>query len=116
MTRLMLSIFTLATLCPGPCLATEAVQAHLADDLVDSISVNTHFGYTDRPYWKRFDDVGAKLGELGVRHIRDGVDTRPAVANRVRALHENSIRVGSMPHMMPKNGHIGEHLSFVNPA
>ncbi|HWE02492.1 MAG TPA: hypothetical protein VG326_08770 [Tepidisphaeraceae bacterium] len=66
----------------------DSVQARAADELVDSIGVNTHFGYTDRPYAKRYDDVAARLGELGVRHIRDGVDNRAAVANRVRALHE----------------------------
>ena len=68
--------------------AAEPVQAMRADDLVGSIGVNTHFGYTDRPYATRFDAVAVKLGELGVRHIRDGVDGRSAVAARIRGLHE----------------------------
>jgi hypothetical protein len=32
--------------------------------------------------------VAAKLGELGVRHIRDGADARADVAARLRALHQ----------------------------
>ena len=69
-------------------------EARPADDFVDSIGVNTHFGYTDRIYYTRFNDVKKKLGQLGVRHIRDGADSRKEIADRINTLHdEYGIRV-----------------------
>ena len=91
--RARLLFFVLA-LYPTSPLAAEPVAARRADELVDSVGVNTHFGYTDRPYAKRFDEVAAKLGELGVRHVRDGADARDDVAARLRTLHQKfGIRV-----------------------
>jgi hypothetical protein len=52
------------------------VQARQADALVDSIAVNTHF--THRSYINNFTsgaDLKQKLHDLGIRHIRDGVET-----------------------------------------
>ncbi len=43
-----------------------------ADDFVDSIGVCTHWSYTDTPYGD-FPRASALLGDLGVRHIRDGL-------------------------------------------
>ncbi|MBW3623292.1 MAG: hypothetical protein KY468_07775 [Armatimonadetes bacterium] len=88
---------TLMALCFS--LLTDVVQsapvpARPADALVDSIGVNTHFGYTDRPYVTDFDQVKAKLGASGIRHIRDGADARKDVAARINELHDRyGIRV-----------------------
>jgi hypothetical protein len=54
-----------------PAFATPQA-AKPADAFVDSIGVNTHFGnatYPENAYANR--RIGAKLAELGVRHIRD---------------------------------------------
>jgi hypothetical protein len=68
--------------------------ARSADALVDTIGVNTHFGYTDKPYFSRFAEVKAKLGALGVRHIRDGADEREEIARNIRNVcHSFGIRV-----------------------
>ncbi len=45
---------------PGP----VTVQARPADELIDRIGVNTHFGYSGGVYDKRYDTVAEKLGEL----------------------------------------------------
>jgi hypothetical protein len=62
----------------------SSIVAQPADALVDSIGVNTHFGYTDKPYFSRFAEVKAKLGALGVRHIRDGADECEQIARNIR--------------------------------
>ena len=72
----------------------SSTLARPADALVDSIGVNTHFGYTDKPYFSRFAEVKAKLGALGVRHIRDGADEREEIARNIRNVcHSFGIRV-----------------------
>ncbi len=48
------------------------VTAKRADSFIDSICVNTHFGYDDTPYGSKYSTVKQKLVDLGVRHIRDG--------------------------------------------
>jgi hypothetical protein len=45
-----------------------------AEALVDSIGVNVHFSYVDTAYVRRADVV-ARLRELGLRHVRDGMPT-----------------------------------------
>jgi hypothetical protein len=52
--------------------SASADTARSADAFVDSVGVNTHVIYDDTAYG-RFDLVRARLRELGVRHIRDGV-------------------------------------------
>ena len=77
-----------------PAASTAPVTARPADALVDSVGVNTHFGYTDKPYVTAFPRVKEKLARLGVRHIRDGLDGRREVADRINALHrDHGIRV-----------------------
>lgn len=51
-----------------------AQQTYRADDLVNSIGVNTHWGYDDTPYYQEYDTVRTLLGELGIRFIRDRID------------------------------------------
>jgi hypothetical protein len=94
MRAIWLPILAVLVAISARCFADDAVQARSADELVDSIGVNTHFGYNGTPYTKQFDKVAVKLGELGIRHIRDGADGRKDVADRIRHLHETyGIRV-----------------------
>ena len=39
---------------------------------MEHIGINTHFGYTDLPYFTQYAQVKRKLGALGIRYIRDG--------------------------------------------
>jgi hypothetical protein len=48
------------------------VAARHSDHFVEHIGVNTHFGYTDMPYFTRYAEVKEKLRELGIRYLRDG--------------------------------------------
>ncbi len=43
-----------------------------SDDFVDSIGVCTHWSYKDTPYGKDYDQVRQRLGESGIRYVRDG--------------------------------------------
>lgn len=73
--------------------ARGAVTAKPADAVVESIGVNTHLGYDDTPYYD-FEMVRQRLGELGIRYIRDGFSlNRGDVYPRVRALGTDGIRV-----------------------
>jgi hypothetical protein len=54
----------------------EASQAAPARDLLDSMGVNTHFGFLDSPYALRFAEVKAKLADLGLHHVRDTLTPR----------------------------------------
>lgn len=47
-----------------------------ADDFVDSIGVCTHWGFGDTPYGTAFDLARQRLGESGIRHLRDGPHPR----------------------------------------
>lgn len=58
-----------ATFCPAH---AAPVAARPADELVNSIGVNVKLGYDDTPYGNHAT-VKAKLQELGIRHIRDGL-------------------------------------------
>jgi hypothetical protein len=52
--------------------------ARSADELVDSVGVNTHLHYQGTVYDSAFGGViWPKLVELGVRHLRDGAATYP---------------------------------------
>lgn len=61
-------------------------QARTAGSFVDSIGVNIHSSYSDTPYGERFDAVKAKLADLGVRHVRDGLE--PERPDQYDALNE----------------------------
>lgn len=50
----------------------EPVRARPAGGFLDSVGVNVHLTYYDTAY-ARFDEWVARLEELGVRHIRDGL-------------------------------------------
>jgi len=51
------------------CTKAASVAAQSADEFVDSIGVNVH---AFPPYTDQHDLVKTRLGELGVRHLRDG--------------------------------------------
>ena len=62
-----------------------------ADAFVESIGVNIHLPYTDRVYYSRFPELKARLGELGIRHVREGADSfvgKPVVADRINDLYQ----------------------------
>lgn len=57
-----------------------SVEAKSAYDFVNSIGVNTHFGFYDSNYWLKWDEIAfPRLKELGVKHIRDGYGYRVPV-------------------------------------
>jgi hypothetical protein len=62
-----------------------------ATSFVDSLGVNVHMGYTDTAY-RRADLVEQRLGELGVRHVRDGLPANAAGAEGLRRLGAAGIR------------------------
>jgi hypothetical protein len=76
-------------------------QARRANSFVDSIGINTHIGYNDTEY-NDFRDVQAKLGYLGIRHIRDAIifqDFKQYVVDRYRILGNYGVRVtGVVPY------------------
>jgi hypothetical protein len=63
-----------------------------AEALVDSIGVNVHFSYVDTSY-ARQAEVLARLRELGVRHLRDGMPNAvAAMRSGLRAATRQGIR------------------------
>lgn len=75
------------------CQTTAPLPAHAeprpaasADSFVDSMGVATHFNYGDTPYGN-LPMIKQRLGELGIRHIRDGSD-RKAVYGILNDLHQ----------------------------
>ena len=64
---------------PSTPIPSPGVQAAMADALVASVGVNTHF--TRAAYKSNYTagiNLRQKLSELGARHVRDGVDTNDA--------------------------------------
>jgi hypothetical protein len=52
-------------------ITSQKVPAIPADSFVDSIGVNTHWGNPD-VYTQNYTELKAKLGEAGIRYVRDG--------------------------------------------
>ncbi len=69
--RSLLSLLAAASAAVLPAPAAAA-PARSAGAFVDSVGVNTHIIYDDTAYGD-FATVRARLKELGVRHIRDGI-------------------------------------------
>jgi len=53
--------------------SAQQQQAARACDFIDSIGVDTHFGYVDTTYYQRPADTIRAIQSLGVRHMRDGL-------------------------------------------
>ena len=69
--------------------AHAQVTPRPADDFVESIGVNVHWGYTDRVYYSKFPELKERLKELGIRHVREGADSfvdKPKVTERINEL------------------------------
>jgi len=67
------NLILIITLCSITRVSAEVVKARMADSLVESVGMCTHFGYTKTPYATNYPEVKKKLQELGIRYIRDKV-------------------------------------------
>jgi len=66
----------------------DAPPAKSAAGFVDSFGVNVHLTYYDTAY-ARFDDWATRLGDLGARHVRDGLTLGdPRYVERLQRLAE----------------------------
>lgn len=79
---------------PGSVLSPVAIagpigeRARQSDEFVESMGVNVHLGYTDSVYGRYSDVIKPRLQELGIRHIRDGIDpTRNDVTSKLQDLN-----------------------------
>ena len=82
---ILATLLCLGALASPP--AGASVKARAADSFVDSIGVNLHTSYTDTPYATGFATVKQRLEELGIRHVRDGLEAgRPDQYQRLNAL------------------------------
>ena len=83
-----------ATLGATQLLAQELVKtkSRRASDFVNSIGVNTHFGYYDTTYGKYEEILKPRLLELGVKHIRDGT-YNDDVARKYREVGQAGIKL-----------------------
>jgi hypothetical protein len=69
-----------------PMIKAQGVPAIPADSFVESIAVNTHWD-ANNVYSHNYTGVKAKLGESGIRYIRDG--TYQATFDRANDLYQN---------------------------
>ena len=69
-----------------------AKKSSCAYDFVNSIGVNTHFGYYDTQYGRYEEVLKPRLLELGVKHIRDGT-YNDDVLRKYQEVGENGIRL-----------------------
>ncbi len=111
----------------GDCYTRSGCTDHArsARSFAAGVGVNTHLGYSDSVYWRRWPMVGDRLIELGVSHIRDGTFPvgfpeviGPTVAARYNRLDlagiKGSLLVGqeqSMPGAVPST--LQERLDWV---
>ena len=70
----------------------SVVKPRKAGDFVNSIGVNTHFGYYDTTYGKYEQILKLRLLELGVKHIRDGTYNQDVV-RKYREVGQAGIRL-----------------------
>ena len=68
------STVLLALLTLAPASARQVPLTAPADHFVDAIGINIHLHYDNTLYRDRFDLVKSRLLELGVRHVRDGLE------------------------------------------
>ncbi len=73
----------------------QTLQARAADAFVESIGINTKFGYGSRLYVRAYAEVRRHLESLGVRHVRDvayGPRQRDKVTKMLDLYREHGIR------------------------
>lgn len=70
----------------------SVVKPRKAGDFVNSIGVNTHFGYYDTTYGKYEQILKPRLLELGVKHIRDGTYNQDVV-RKYREVGQAGVRL-----------------------
>lgn len=72
--------------------ASEGIRPLSATGFLDSLGVNVHMTYYDTAY-ARLDEWAARLDELGVRHVRDGlVLDNPRYVDDYRRLARQGVR------------------------
>jgi hypothetical protein len=92
----LILIVAIASLAVAPAAQADEplVPAQSARSFGDSVGVNTHIGWSDTPAYANFDAVLARLRELGVRYVRDGIcPTCVEWISRLRRLGEAGIRI-----------------------
>ncbi len=57
----------------APLASAEVLTPRAADGFVDSVGVNVHLHYTDRPAYWEFAGYKQMLIDSGIRHVRDGL-------------------------------------------
>ena len=92
-TKILLSVAALAAMVSQG--RTDGIGRQMprrAYDFVNSIGVNTHFGYYDTQYGLYEEVLRPRLLELGVKHIRDGT-FNDDVARKYRDVGESGVRL-----------------------
>jgi hypothetical protein len=79
---------------PGGGRTRASARTRSADAFVQSLGVNTHLAYRGTAY-ARFSIVLARLRELGIRHVRDGLSphARAGELDELKALAKAGIRL-----------------------
>jgi hypothetical protein len=77
---------------PSPPRAARARSSGTAAAFLDSIGVGLHLNYFDTSYGRQ-PEILARIGELGVRHVREGVPFKaPVLVKGLRALARRGVR------------------------
>jgi hypothetical protein len=71
LTAVFLTSFTYGVSMTATSVRAASVAAQPAFRFVNSVGLNTKFGWADSLYRSRYAQVKAKIAELGIRHIRD---------------------------------------------
>lgn len=93
MTRNRLLVLLLAVLLAAAAPASAATPRD-ARAFVDSIGVNVHLYFDNTVYYSQYPMVKQRLKELGIRHVRDGLDpdNRQWTADRLADMAANGFK------------------------
>ncbi|MGE4567661.1 MAG: hypothetical protein AB7C90_00570 [Bacteroidales bacterium] len=82
------------SLCAQEALPTllKETMPRKASDLVHSVGVNTHFGYSDTQYARYEELLKPRLLELGVKHFRDGT-FNPEVVEKYKEMGKHGLKL-----------------------
>ena len=98
-----------STVDAAPVITTETAKS--ADAFVNSICVNTHWGFADTPYGSQYNAVKQKLVELGIRHVRDSGSSADVIA-KMKELARLGIKTNYI--INPKDGVAPNSSYWVN--